>query len=236
MQFDKPQEGRILPTGRLEQSSNFRGLHGPPPFAPPGPLPARDRLAAAALSLFNERGYAATAVREIVEAAKVTKPVLYYYFGNKEGLYLHLMEEAYEKFSQTLAASLDHRGSAASRLDHLLTSLFRLFLEHTAEVRLMHALFYGPPQGAPFFDFEKYHHKLQAVVGQILQTGVAGGEFRRLDLQDMTLVVIGVLDIGIELRLCHPELNTSPEDISRMLKVVFTGLKRPRPRSKRSAR
>jgi len=31
-------------------------------------------------------------VREIVAAAGVTKPVLYYYFRNKEGIYLELMQ------------------------------------------------------------------------------------------------------------------------------------------------
>ncbi|MCE1227092.1 MAG: TetR/AcrR family transcriptional regulator, partial [Geobacteraceae bacterium] len=47
----------------------------------------RQRLLDAALQLFSTKGYAATSVRELVEAAGVTKPVLYYYFKNKEGLY-----------------------------------------------------------------------------------------------------------------------------------------------------
>ena len=51
----------------------------------------RERLLREALRLFTERGYAATTVREIVAAAGVTKPVLYYYFGSKEGLYLEIM-------------------------------------------------------------------------------------------------------------------------------------------------
>ena len=42
----------------------------------------------AARELFARKGYSGTSVREIVAAADVTKPVLYYYFRNKEGLYL----------------------------------------------------------------------------------------------------------------------------------------------------
>ncbi len=48
----------------------------------------RQRLLRAASDLFAQKGYAATTVREIVAAVGVTKPVLYYYFGSKEGLYL----------------------------------------------------------------------------------------------------------------------------------------------------
>src|SRR5215471_7252303 len=39
-----------------------------------------------AARLFAARGYDATSVREIVEAAGVAKPTLYYYFKSKEGL------------------------------------------------------------------------------------------------------------------------------------------------------
>jgi TetR/AcrR family transcriptional regulator len=38
----------------------------------------RKRLLKAALELFTKKGFAATSVREIVEIAGVTKPVLYY--------------------------------------------------------------------------------------------------------------------------------------------------------------
>ncbi len=53
--------------------------------------PIREKLMRAALTLFTQRGYSATTVRELVEEAGVTKPVLYYYFGSKEGLFLELM-------------------------------------------------------------------------------------------------------------------------------------------------
>ena len=39
------------------------------------------------IALFAEKGYASTSVREIVEGAGVTKPVLYYYFKSKEELF-----------------------------------------------------------------------------------------------------------------------------------------------------
>jgi len=46
----------------------------------------RQRLIDCALYLFSQRGYDAVAVREIVEAAGVTKPTLYHYFNSKRGL------------------------------------------------------------------------------------------------------------------------------------------------------
>ena len=43
-------------------------------------------IARVAARLFAQHGYDATSVREIVEAAGVAKPTLYYYFRSKEGL------------------------------------------------------------------------------------------------------------------------------------------------------
>ncbi len=39
------------------------------------------RLLESALVLFSEKGYEGASIREIIERAGVTRPVLYYYFG-----------------------------------------------------------------------------------------------------------------------------------------------------------
>ena len=46
----------------------------------------REAILSEALHLFYVRGYDAVGVQEIVDAAGVTKPTLYYYFGSKKGL------------------------------------------------------------------------------------------------------------------------------------------------------
>jgi AcrR family transcriptional regulator len=50
------------------------------------PGATRDRIVAAALRLFSERGTAAVSVRELAEAAGVTVPGLYYHFASKADL------------------------------------------------------------------------------------------------------------------------------------------------------
>lgn len=45
-----------------------------------------ERILSTALDLFAIKGYDATAVREICEAAGITKPTLYHFFGSKDGV------------------------------------------------------------------------------------------------------------------------------------------------------
>ena len=48
---------------------------------------ARTRLLDAALSLFSDKGFAKTSIREIAQAAQVNVASISYYFGDKDGLY-----------------------------------------------------------------------------------------------------------------------------------------------------
>jgi AcrR family transcriptional regulator len=199
---------------------------------------ARERLLAAALALFNAKGFAATTVREIVEEAGVTKPVLYYHFKNKEGIYLHLMNEGFAEFTAVLERSLAARVSAADRLQRLLVRTYRLFLDHIAVARLMYAIYYGPPQGAPHFDFDRVHDSFREAVRGLLRQGVQSGEFRACNTDDVAWVVIGVLSVATELHLCHPERPMSRQTLARMLEVVLGGIRKPQlsGKKKRSSR
>ena len=58
---------------------------------------ARKSLFLAGINLFAEKGYASTSVREIVSSAGVTKPVLYYYFHSKEGMFQAILDWAAEE-------------------------------------------------------------------------------------------------------------------------------------------
>jgi AcrR family transcriptional regulator len=57
--------------------------------------------------MFAERGFAAVTMDEIAAEVGVTKPLLYTYFGNKEGLYLACMEPAAEALVETVAAAVE---------------------------------------------------------------------------------------------------------------------------------
>ena len=61
----------------------------------PDPLDTREnQLLAIARGLFARQGYERTALRDIADAAGITKAALYYYFPNKEALYERVVLES----------------------------------------------------------------------------------------------------------------------------------------------
>lgn len=80
----KPKAGRPAP-GRT-RSSRAR--------APDGPR-TRQGILDAARSIFAEKGYSGANVNEIVALAGTTKPMIYYHFRSKEGLFAAVLEDVY---------------------------------------------------------------------------------------------------------------------------------------------
>jgi AcrR family transcriptional regulator len=184
----------------------------------------KQRLLQAALDLFTERGYAATSVREIVDAAGVTKPVLYYYFKNKEGIYLELFREPFAHFSKILEEARTEKGSVRERVVRLFDRIFELFVTRLKEARLMYSIYYGPPQGAPFFDFEGFHLKMREVMVLIVKEGIKKKELKTVDADAATWALSAALNFVMEEQLCHRSPMIDRRGLLRILDLIFQGL------------
>ncbi len=182
------------------------------------------RLLDAAIQLFTERGYTATSVRQIVEKAGVTKPALYYRFASKERLYLAILNDLARYADETIAKNQPRDGPVRERLEKFLVGMFEAFEEKKASVRLINAVFWGPAQGAPAYDFQTFHNKLLAVLGPMVAEGIAAGELRAADPRDATLALMGVLSFTMDLALARPELGVGKDALARALDLLFGGL------------
>ena len=189
------------------------------------PGDVRGRLLAAALQLFTTKGYAATTVREIVEAAGVTKPVLYYHYGSKEGIYKAFLESALRDLEVQLGTIETLGGPASLLLIRLCGAIHDIFRRHTDAVRVMNAIYYGPPQGAPSFDFDRALFRVQEAVLRMVGQGIEAGEFEG-DAAAMARAVLGVCNECIDIELAHPEKAVGKDGLLRSLDVVLRGMKR----------
>jgi TetR/AcrR family transcriptional regulator len=184
----------------------------------------RKRLLERATDLFARKGYASTTVREIVQAAGVTKPVLYYYFRNKEGIYLELMKDAWERFDTLLVRAQKEPGSVRVKILHLMDQVFGLVLERIEVARIGYSTYYGYPQGAPPFDFDAFHLMFHEVVKGLVEEGIGTKEFQAGNVVDMTWAIIGAVNLAIELQICHPEMGVGKEGVARIINLIFEGI------------
>ena len=72
-----------------------------------------------------------------------------------------------------------------------------------------------------------FHQKLRNVIAELVANGIAAGDLRAADPDDMTLALMGVLSFNMDLTLAHPELGLGQDGLRRVLDLVFTGLAAP---------
>ncbi len=185
---------------------------------------AKDRLMAAALDQFTTRGYASTSVRELCAAANVTKPVLYYYFNSKAGLYLQLLENAFELFEGTIANLTTISGTAKQRIIHFCAGVYDIAVKNIDIVRLMYSIYFGTPQGAPDVDLDKYFSILHKIISDEIGQAISSGELRPGDINDISWIVISTLNCAIEEQLSPLAPRINRQGLTRMLEIIFAGL------------
>lgn len=62
----------------------------------------KHKILEAALLLFSQRGYEAVGVQELCDVVGITKPTLYYYFGNKLNVLREILLNNYSRFDKAL--------------------------------------------------------------------------------------------------------------------------------------
>ena len=184
---------------------------------------ARARLLETAIGMFAEKGYAGTPVREIVERAGVSKPVLYYYFQSKEGLFLAILDMAENLQKQLLSEVLESRGSALDRLLMLYRRVYAGIGEHRSLYKMIHGLIFGPPQGAPDYDFTRYHRHMIAAICEIYNAGMAGGQVKQIAAEEVAYLVLSLIDFCVHMDQVRPQ-SSDPQRPERLLRMAFEGI------------
>jgi AcrR family transcriptional regulator len=184
---------------------------------------ARARLLETAIDMFAEKGYAGTSVREIVDRAGVSKPVLYYYFQSKEGLFLAILDMAENLQRQLLAGILESEGKVLDRLLMLYRRLYAGIDERRSLYKMIHGLIFGPPQGAPDYDFTRYHHHMIDAICEIYNTGMAGGEVKKTAAEEVAYLVLSLIDFCLHMDQVLPQ-SSDPQRPERLLRMAFQGI------------
>ena len=98
----------------------------------------RQQLFAVALGLFAQRGYRATTMGDIAEAAGVTKPLLYQHFSSKRALYLELVDSIARDLLDAIARAVRDADGPRQQVELGFAAYFRLVVSHEAEFRLLY--------------------------------------------------------------------------------------------------
>jgi AcrR family transcriptional regulator len=91
-----------------------------------------------ALELFAVRGYRATTMDDIAEAAGVTKPLVYQHFSSKRALYLELVESVSAELLAAIAEATANAQGPRQQVELGFAAYFGLVVTHESAFRLLY--------------------------------------------------------------------------------------------------
>lgn len=182
----------------------------------------------AALAVFGERGFAAARLEDVAGRAGVSKGTLYLYFPNKEELFKAVVREAIlpnlEMAERLLAGA---QGPSFAVLETLLTLFASRILKSRAGAipKLIIAEAGNFPDLARFY-YKEVIRRAFALLGAVLERGIARGEFRPVDVDSTVRLIVAPMLMSALWRSSFEALEDRPLDVPALLKAHLDALRR----------
>ena len=203
-----------------------------PAVAQPPPA-ARDRILAAALQEFADRGYEGATTAEIARRAGVTQPLVHYHFASKEALWKAAVDDLFDRLVHSFGGALQELTDVGT--EQRLKVLLRRFVRFTAEnPELPRVMARETSRGGPRLEWlaERHVRRLHDHFRTAFETGRAEGVIKPLLGEFVMFILMGAsahlfVATGMARQL-HGMDVTDPQTIethtSTLIEVLFHGL------------
>jgi TetR/AcrR family transcriptional regulator len=163
-----------------------------------------DAILEAGERLFQERGYAATTIEAVAEAADVAIGSIYARFAGKEGLYLALVERVLEINEAYLDDAYSSATSPAAKIEAAGAAYVRFHADHPLAFRIVALRDLDPSADARLQESRAriaalLNGMLNALAG-VIRSGVKSGDFRPVDARATATYLWGSWNGAIALR------------------------------------
>jgi len=185
----------------------------------------RQQILQAALHQFAHSGYAGASVQSIVDEARVTKPVLYYHFGSKEGLFAALIEQASEERVRLSTEAAARGRTLAEKLTEVIAATFEFVRNNRDLTRLsMGTIFVAkgevPNQGHCMTKGRQVFDMMAGLAESARRDGVLKRDF---SAEELTMGIYGMMNFHVMIHLVMPERPLNRALAGRIVKLFLSG-------------
>lgn len=151
----------------------------------------REELLNIAATVFAEKGFQGSTVREIADKAGILSGSLYHHFKSKEEMAAEVTRRYWDDLELANQAAVQSSDNPAEQLRALVHTSVRMSLRRRDEVRILHQDWHYIQA---FGNFDARFREVQQTWHEVIDAGVRNGDFRRDLNQGMVyLTIMGAL-------------------------------------------
>lgn len=141
--------------------------------------------------LFQQRGYRGATIDELCLRCQLSKPTVYYYFKDKENLFVQVLQHKLRAFQ----AAAEQSGSLSDRLQSVAAAILTSFQEEYSP--LLRDREHIKKTENLYKIREAFRGSLFGPITTIMQSGIAAGELRDEKPETLTLIFLGTINFFI---------------------------------------
>lgn len=177
------------------------------------PQDTKEVIQQTATRLFAQSGFDGTSIRDIVEEAGVTKPVLYYYFENKEELFISLIQDAYDFFFNEIKTIIHADTDFTDRLKQLIKLYIECSEEQEDTVRIIYNTAFGTSRNHPKVSIQTLEEEHISLLTHFFREGIRNGVIRKKPVKNIVMHFLGCVTAYTNYKLL--KLESIPQQIDR---------------------
>lgn len=188
----------------------------------------KQKIIDVARKLFIQKGYTGTSIRLIASKSQINLSMISYYFKNKEGLYIAVLQEQIQQIYTILQHSQNISENPKECLQYYITHIFKLYKTKPNFARMALSTLNEPTAISKNIRGE-FAKKLLGFISSNLQKGVDMGLFRDdIALKDMTFMLVSIIHFYINLQNIKNslQLELHQNDIQNALNIYFRGIEK----------
>lgn len=169
------------------------------------PDETKRRIMIVAVALFAHKGYSATTTREIVEQAGVTKPMLYYYFEDKQDLYMTIVRGAMEALLTDLRIAVTQETVPVEQLRRYVRAYLRFFLANREVGAICFQEMFGLGENLVRELNPVFFDQVRSLMDEVIAGGRHANRYTAEELDYIALSLLGIPNMFVMRLILHGE-------------------------------
>ena len=178
----------------------------------------KERIKEAAISLFSERGYSATTMRQIAKRAGLAPGSLYNHVKRKSDLLLEIHRNFVDEVIEKTKFGEDNSQACEKKLREVFQTFMKAIFENKLSFKiLLEQETFLPPAAKK--EVVRNVHLLKEGFYRIIQSGIERGEFREIDIKMATFCLFAMCNYT--LRWVNPKGPYSYKEMGEIFFEIF---------------
>lgn len=185
-------------------------------------------IAKAAVSCFAKQGLTNTSIQDIANEANVSKSLVFYYYKNKENLFIYLVKNQQNTNLEEIKKIIENCNNPLDQFKNIIGKIFSHIKDknHLDLIKIVHEEFMKNSLNQINNEIELYVHEVIDLISNVIDRCIEQGYFRKINSKLMTINIFSFM-FFLTKELIYSNKTIKEEEVKQFFQnLYFEGLKK----------